>query len=43
MLSDMMNRYKERFIFSDTSILREFEPDDTLMERISRIDILKDV
>ena len=43
MLSEMMNRYKERFIFSDTSILREFEPDDTLMERISRIDILKDV
>ena len=43
MLSDMMNRYKERFIFSDTSLLREFELDNTLMERISRIDILTDV
>ena len=43
MLMDIMNHYKERFIFADTSLLREFEPDDTLMERISRIDILKDV
>ena len=43
MLMDIMNNYKERFIFADTSLLREFEPDDTLMERISRIDILTDV
>lgn len=39
MLHDVMSRYKERFIFADTSILREFELDDTLMERISRIGI----
>ena len=43
MLMDIMKHYKERFIFADTSLLREFEPDDTLMERISRIDILKDI
>ena len=43
MLMDIMNHYKERFIFADTSLLREFEPDNTLMERISRIDILTDV
>ncbi len=43
MLMDIMKHYKERFIFADTSLLRKFEPDDTLMERISRIDILKDV
>ena len=43
MLMDIMNKYKEKFIFADTSLLREFEPDNTLMERISRIDILTDV
>ena len=43
MLMDIMNNYKEKFIFADTSLLREFEPDNTLMERISRIDILTDV
>ena len=43
MLMDIMNHYKERFIYEDTSLLREFEPDNTLMERISRIDILTDV
>ncbi len=43
MLLDVMSRYKERFIFADTSILREFEPDDTLMERFSRIGILEGV
>ncbi len=43
MLMDIMNHYKERFIYADTSLLREFEPDNTLMERISRIDILTDV
>ena len=43
MLIDIMNHYKERFIYADTSLLREFEPDNTLMERISRIDILTDV
>ncbi len=39
MLAGIMNRYKEKFIFPDTSLLREFEPDDTLVERIARIDI----
>ncbi len=43
MLSDMMNRYKERFIFADTSSLREFEPDDALMGRLSKIGALADV
>lgn len=43
MLFDMMNQYKERFIFADTSLLREFEPDDALMERLSKIDALEDV
>ena len=44
MLLDIMNHYKERFIFADTSLLREFELDDTLMERLSRVDdILADV
>ena len=43
MLLDVMSRYKERFIFADTSILREFEPDDTLMESFSRIGILEGV
>ena len=43
MLMDIMNKYKEKFIFADTSLLREFEPDNTLMERNSRIDILTDV
>ena len=43
MIMDIMNHYKDRFIFVDTSLLREFEPDNTLMERISRIDILTNV
>ena len=43
MLMDIMNNYKEKFIFADTSLLQEFKPDNTLMERISRIDILTDV
>ena len=43
MLMDIMNHYKERFIFADNSFLWEFEPDNTLMERISRIDILTDI
>ena len=43
MLLDVMSRHKERFIFADTSSLREFEPDDTLMERLSRIGVLSDV
>ena len=43
MLLDIMNHYKERFIFSDTSLLREFEPDDILMERLSRVGALADV
>lgn len=43
MLMDMLNRYKERFILADSSLLREFELDDTLMERLSRIGVLSDV
>lgn len=43
MLRDIMNRYKERFIFADTSLLREYEPDDNLMERFSRIDAMANV
>ena len=43
MLADIMNDHKERFIFADTSLLREFEPDETLMERMARLDILPGV
>lgn len=43
MLMDIMNRYKERFIFADVSLLRGFEPDETLMERMARLDILPGV
>ena len=43
MLMDMMNRYKERFILADSSQLQEFEPEDALMERLSRIGVLSDV
>ena len=42
MLMDMMNRYKERFILADSSQLQEFEPEDALMERLSRIGVLAD-
>ena len=42
MLLDMMNRYKERFILADSSQLQEFEPEDALMERLSRIGVLAD-
>ena len=43
MLMDMMNRYKERFILADSSQLQEFESEDALMERLSRIGVLSDV
>jgi hypothetical protein len=43
MLMDMMSHHKARFIFADTSLLRDFEPDDTLMERLSRVGFLADV
>ena len=43
MLMDIMNQYKERFIFADTSLLWEFEPDEILMERMARLDILPGV
>lgn len=43
MMLDIMNHYKEKFIFADASLLREFELDNTLMERLSRIDILTNV
>ena len=42
MLMDMINRYKEKFILADSSQLQEFEPDDALMERLSRIGVLAD-
>lgn len=41
MLLDIMNHHKEKFIYTDASLIWELEPDDTLMERISRIDILE--
>ena len=41
MLMGIMNNYKERFIFADTSLLREFEPDENLLERLSRFGILE--
>ena len=43
MLLGIMNRYKERFALADASLLRELEPDNALMERVSRIDILTDI
>lgn len=43
MLLEIMNKHKERFIFADTSLLREFEPDENLMERLSRFDSLENI
>ena len=40
MLMEMLERYKEKFVLADSSLLRELEPDDALMERLSRIGIL---
>ena len=37
LLLSIMSRYEERFIFTDSSPLQEFEPDDALMERLSRV------
>lgn len=42
MMLEIMNRYRERLVFSDTSLLRELELEDTLAERISRIGVLTD-
>ena len=39
----MLDRYKKRFVLADSSLLRELEPDDALMERLSRIGVLSDV
>ena len=39
-LMDMLNRYKERFILADSSLLQDFESDDALIERLSRIGVL---
>ncbi|MBD5531586.1 MAG: hypothetical protein HDQ98_05190 [Lachnospiraceae bacterium] len=39
MMLDIMERYQERFIFGDSSILDEAEPDDDFMERISKVGI----
>ncbi len=43
MLMEMLERYKEKFVLADSSLLLELEPDDALMERLSRIGILSDV
>ena len=43
MLLEMLERYKEKFVLADSSLLRELEPDDALMERLSRIGVLSDV
>ena len=43
MLLDIMNHYKEKFTFTDASLLQELEPDDSLMERLSRLDNRADV
>ena len=40
MLMDMIDRYKERFILADSSLLQDFESDDALIERLSRIGVL---
>ena len=42
MLMEMLERYKEKFVLADSSLLRELEPDDALMERLSRIGVLAD-
>ena len=42
MLMDIMNNYKEKFVLGDTSLLWEFEPDDTITERLSRVGVLAD-
>ncbi len=42
MIRDIMNQYKEKFIFADTSLLRELELDDDLTGRLSRIGILQE-
>lgn len=43
MLMNMMERHKEKFVLADSSLLRELELDDALMERLSRIGVLSDV
>jgi len=43
MLMDMLERHKEKFVLADSSLLRELELDDALMERLSRIGALSDV
>ena len=43
MLMDMLERHKEKFVLADSSLLRELELDDALMERLSRIGVLSDV
>ena len=42
MLMNIMNHNKERFILADSSLLQEFELDDALMERLSRVGVLAD-
>ena len=42
MLMEMLERYKEKFVLADSSLLRELEPDDALMERLSRVGVLAD-
>lgn len=43
MLMDMLEHHTEKFVLADSSLLRELEPDDALVERLSRIGVLSDV
>ena len=38
----MLDRYKKRFVFATSSLLRKFEADGALMKRFSRIGFLTD-
>lgn len=39
---NMLDRYKKRFVFATSSLLRKFEADGALMKRFSRIGFLTD-
>ena len=43
MLMDILERHKEKFVLADSSLLWELEPEDALMERLSRLGVLLDV
>ncbi len=41
-MMNMLDRYKKRFVFATSSLLRKFEADGALMKRFSRIGFLTD-